>query len=161
MARKQTTIVRCDRAGCKEVAEVLDTNEAAPGWLLVFTENNHKYVQRPLAFEFCGERCLSRWATERAKYQKESPEVNPPSNGRGETEHLSLPPETPEPPKGDIREAILIVGEGKTFTSREVQELSGRVQSQVDTMLRQMVDSGEIVVAEERPGPFPRSYALA
>ncbi len=81
MARRQTTIVRCDRNGCNRLAEILDPNEAPPGWLIVYTEKNYKYVSRNEAHEFCSEKCVSRWALDRDKYLRES------TNGNGNHEN--------------------------------------------------------------------------
>ena len=159
MARKQTTIVRCDRDGCKEVAEVLDVNEAASGWLMVYTEKEHKWTGRNLAFEFCSEKCVGIWARERGKYQQEK-EINRKIHDREEREEYKNHNGSGEVnvlPKSTVQETIEVIG-SEPFKSKEIQDLSGVNQSVVDRHIKRMIESGELIVVSEGNGPIPRMF---
>jgi hypothetical protein len=73
VARKQTTIMTCDRDGCKSYSEIFNPNEAPSGWLLVYTEQSNRFVSRTLAREFCSEKCVGIWAGKRRNYLKTNP----------------------------------------------------------------------------------------
>lgn len=178
MARKQTTIVRCDRNGCKEVAEVLDVNEAAPGWLAVFTEKNFKYVGRNEAKEFCSEKCLGTWARDRAKFQKEN-ELS--LNGHSEEERheqkIDLPPKDQkkngiplhgktEESREEIRRQILgalEIDPVNFHTAQELADVTDISYSSVRKYLDQYVEEGIVQIEESlsvRNTP-KRMYRLA
>ena len=66
MARKTTTIVRCDNPTCKEVGEIEDLKNTPPGWYRIGQADDNEKIQ-PVAgsFDVCSLRCMEKWAKER------------------------------------------------------------------------------------------------
>lgn len=125
MTRRQTTIIRCDGAGCREVGEVESLDLTPSGWYRVYLVDEMGKQKPTSSFDFHSLRCVEKWAKERRMAVE----------GNG---HITSPAAT------QLASTINEL-EGIEFTSTDLQELTGIAQSSVDRYLRQWVEAGKIV----------------
>lgn len=124
--RKQSIFVRCDGNGCREVGEVAELRDTPAEWYHVRQADELDHL-KPDGFDFHSLRCIERWARERRLA------LEPSSRGRESAEQT-------------VRVAVSTLLEGAPeFTSTQVRELSGAVQSTVDRHLGRLVAAGELV----------------
>ncbi len=65
MARKKTTIVRCDSPTCRNYEE-LETTEYPADWFRLQLVGTAGQLDQHV-FEFCSAKCVKTWANERAR----------------------------------------------------------------------------------------------
>lgn len=141
MARKTTTIVRCDNPTCKNLGEVEDLKLTPEGWYRIGQADARGTVTMTVGtFDLCSIRCVEKWAKERRVALDGLAE----QNGHRE-DNMEL--------------VLMCLEEGRT-TSREIQAETGLAQNTVDRWLSQLVDVGLAAITHEGSGSktHPRRY---
>ena len=141
-------MARCDRKECNTVIEISREVAAPKGWIQVRVETDGKYSNAS-QLEFCSEKCVSLWAKERKQYQQNRNGIGlRPMGGNA---------------RASIQEAMdICYSERGGFTSKDIQSLTGVQQSTADRHIREMLESGDIVILNEpENGHSPRTFSLA
>lgn len=140
--RRQTTIIRCDGNGCKEVAEVESLGFTPEGWYRIQVADTNDKIQPNQGFDLHSLRCVEKWAHERRMALEGS------SHNRNSNNQIL----------SDIKTAIKELN-GQDFSVQEIADLTGSNKTTVIRRLHELEENGAIFRVKERSGPNGTRFA--